>query len=165
MIRAARIPVILLAGVILFAAVACNPSRKYEKEEQEMIDSYLRDNPNLTFEQKASGLYIYNVTVGTGGFPVKDDTVYVKYTGKFLNGTIFDTNVGTADSLVFPVLAGWLIEGFDEGVTYMKTGGKSILLIPSWLAYGTSGLYGFVSGYTPLIFDLELVKIKKGPGK
>jgi FKBP-type peptidyl-prolyl cis-trans isomerase len=165
MIKATRFPVVLLAGLILLAAQACNPSRKYEKEEQAMIDSYLHNNPNLAFEQKASGLYICQVTEGTGGYPVKDDTAYVKYTGKFLDGTIFDSNVSTSDSLVFPVLAGWLIEGFDEGVTYMKTGGKSILLIPSWLAYGTSGLYGFISGYTPLIFDLELVKIKKGPGK
>lgn len=158
-------PVIKIAFLVALVLTSCNPSRKYEKEEQAMIDSYITDNPAITFDQKPSGLYYYEVKAGSGDLPVKKDTAYVKYTGKFLNGNIFDTNVGKQDTLIFPVLGGYLIEGFDEGITYMKPGGKAIFLIPSWLAYGTNGLYGFVSGYTPLLFDIELVKLKKGPGK
>ena len=46
----------------------------------------------------------------------------------------------------------------------MKPGGKSTLLIPSKLAYGAMGTYG-ISGYTPLLFDIELVKVVPYTGK
>ena len=57
-----------------------------------------------------------------------------------------------------------LIAGFDEGITYMKEGGKATFLIPSKLAYGTSGYYT-IPGYTPLLYDVQLVKVIPGPGK
>jgi FKBP-type peptidyl-prolyl cis-trans isomerase len=85
------------------------------------------------------------------------------YTGKFLNGNVFDTNAGGAD-LVIIVGGGAYIPGLEEGITYMKEGGKATLLIPSKLAYGTSGLYN-IPGYTPLLFDIQLVKVIPGPGK
>jgi FKBP-type peptidyl-prolyl cis-trans isomerase len=47
----------------------------------------------------------------------------------------------------------------------MKEGGKSTLLIPSELAYGTYGRYPYIQGYTPLLFAIELVKVKAGPGE
>jgi FKBP-type peptidyl-prolyl cis-trans isomerase FkpA len=155
----------LITMAMIISLVSCNPSKKYAKEEQAMIDNYLTSNPALSFEQKESGLYICSVQEGTGIMPVLHDTVYVKYTGSFLSGQVFDTNVGKADSLTFPVLEGWMIAGFDEGVSYLKQGGKAIILCPSWLAYGATGRYGFVNGYTPLLFEIELVKVKKSSGK
>jgi FKBP-type peptidyl-prolyl cis-trans isomerase FkpA len=155
----------LITMAVIISLVSCNPAKKYEKEEQAMIDNYLTSNPTLSFEQKESGLYIYSVQEGAGTLPVLHDTVYVKYTGSFLSGQVFDTNVGTSDSLTFPVLEGWMIAGFDEGVSYLKPGGKAIILCPSWLAYGPSGRYGFVNGYTPLLFEIELVRVKRSSGK
>ena len=90
------------------------------------------------------------VLAGTGIIPVTNDTAYVKYTGKFLEGTTFDTNVGTTQKDFVFTVGENVIAGFDEGVTYMKVGGKSTLLIPSNLAYGTQGYY-IIPGYTPLI--------------
>ena len=74
-------------------------------------------------------------TNNTGPAPVTHDTAYVHYTGKFLNGSVFDTNAGGAD-LVFPVGEGVLVDGFDEGITYMREGGKALFFMPSKLAYG-----------------------------
>jgi FKBP-type peptidyl-prolyl cis-trans isomerase FkpA len=153
---------LLFCVIIIFTLVSCDPTKKYEKEERSVIDHYLAQNPTLNFELKKSGLYFLDVTVGTGIVPKTSDTVYIKYTGKFLDGTVFDTNVGKSDTLVYPAFEGYLIYGFEEGVSFMKEGGKSLLLLPSSLAYGPSG-YGAINGYTPLLFDIELVKVKKGP--
>jgi FKBP-type peptidyl-prolyl cis-trans isomerase len=154
----------LLAIVLILLLGSCDPSKKYVKQEEEEIQNYFSSNPTLNFELQASGLYYLPVQVGTGIMPVQHDTAWVKYTGKFLDGTVFDTNVGKADTLMVPVAEGWLIPGFDEGITLMNQGGKAMLLIPSKLAYGTAGYY-IISPYTPLLFDMELVKVKQGPAK
>ena len=99
-----------------------------------------------------------------GCTPVAHDTAYIFYTGKFLNGNIFDSNVGTKDTLVFPVGENYMIQGYDEAITYMKEGGKALILIPSSLAYGPTG-WCTIGGYTPLLFEIYLVRIAKGPGK
>jgi len=155
---------LLLAAVLILSLGSCEPGKKYEKAEEAEIQDYLSNNPTLAFELKPSGLYYLPVQVGTGIQPVRHDTAWVKYTGKFLDGTVFDTNVGKSDTLLVPVDEGWLIPGFDEGITLMNKGGKAMLLIPSSLAYGPTGYY-IISPYTPLLFDLELVRVKKGPGK
>jgi FKBP-type peptidyl-prolyl cis-trans isomerase FkpA len=156
----------------LFAAVvislillsSCNPTEKYEKEEAAKIQAYLDDNPDLVFQLKESGLYYLEVLTGPGPLAVEHDTAYVMYTGKYLNGTVFGTNTGPDDdTLIFPVYEGWLIPGFDEGITYMREGGKATFLMSSDLGYGNSGYY--MAAYTPLLFDVELVKLTPGPGK
>ena len=159
--------ILLLSSLtFLLAASACNKTKQFEKEEQAVIDAYLDRNSSLNFEKKPSGLYYLEVVTGTGRIPVKFDTVSLKYTGKFLDGRIFDTNVGTANTLDVVVGAPGLIEGFAEGITYMAQGGKSLLLVPSSLGYGSIGIpYAGISGFTPLLFDVELVKVKAGPGK
>ena len=157
--------ILLSVTLILFIVlVSCNPSAKYEKAEASEIQDYLAKNSSLKFELKPSGLYYLDTKVGTGRTPINKDTVYIKYTGKFLNGTTFDTNVGTTDTLIFPVFQNYMIAGFEEGISYMKEGGKALTVVPSSLAYGTMGHY-MIGGYTPLLFDVELVKVKAGPGK
>jgi len=153
---------LIILGILIIIIVSCDVSRKYNKEERAQIDNYLNSNPTLDFELKTSGLYYLEITTGTGDLPRKSDTAYVKYTGKFLDGTTFDSNIERDDTLVRPVAEGWLIPGMDEGITYMRVGGKSLLLIPSSLAYGPSGWYP-IPGYTPLLIELELVRLKPGP--
>ena len=145
---------------LLVAATSCDPSKKYEEDEQNAITSFLLDNSSLDFELKASGLYFLEVEAGEGLQAVTHDTAYVIYKGMFLDGTAFDTNV-EKDTLIFPVNEGWMIPGFDESITYMKEGGKAQVLIPSKLAYGPSGYY-IIGGYTPLLYDIELARLKKG---
>jgi FKBP-type peptidyl-prolyl cis-trans isomerase FkpA len=152
----------LAVGLVIFL-VSCNQSSKYRKEEKESIANYLNTHSTDTFTLEASGLYYRDVLLGTGPAPVEHDTATVIYTGKYLDGTVFDSNVGL-DNLVFPVEEGAVIPGFLEGIYYMKQGGKAQFLIPSSLAYGPSG-YEIISGYTPLLYDVELVLVKPGPGK
>jgi FKBP-type peptidyl-prolyl cis-trans isomerase FkpA len=159
------IKVFLLLTAVLFVSLSsCDPAKKYEKDERAQIQDYLSKNSNLDFELKTSGLYYLDEQVGTGRIPVAHDTAYVMYTAKFLNGNIIDTNVGTSDTLIFPVAENYLIQGFDEAITYMKEEGKALLLIPSSLAYGTTGYFS-IPGYTPLLFEVYLTRIVKGPGK
>jgi FKBP-type peptidyl-prolyl cis-trans isomerase len=146
----------LLAVVLVLLSVSCNPSKKYEREEKDKIADYLQANKNLNFVKEPSGLYYLEVVAGTGSSPVAGDSAYVNYTGKFLDGKVFDTNISLGQ--LYGFIVGQNIIGFDEGVTRMKEGGKSTLLIPSSLAYGTYGS-SIIPGYTPLLFDVELVKV------
>ena len=150
------------AGLVLIL-VSCNPASKYEKAEKESIQNYLTTNSADTFDLKPSGLYYHNILTGTGRTPVIHDTAYVQYTGMYLDGSIFTSTSGQPDQ-AFPVAEGYLIAGFDEGITYMKEGGKARFLIPSSLAYGPSGYYS-IPGYTPLLYDVTLVKVAPGPSK
>jgi FKBP-type peptidyl-prolyl cis-trans isomerase FkpA len=161
-IKKLKLPAVL--GIILVLVVSCDRTEKYEKEEAAQIQNYLDSHPDLDFELKESGLYYLDVLIGSGALAVTHDTAYVLYTGKYLNGTVFGTNIGTTnDTLIFPVNEENLLPGFEEGITYMHEGGKATFLIPSYLGYGNSGY--IMSAYTPILFDVELVKLIPGPGK
>ena len=155
---------LFLTAILMISFESCNPTKKYEKEENEKIQDYIIKNSNLNFVLKPSGLYYLDVLEGSGPSPVTHDTAYVLYTGKLLDGTLFERNVGTPDTLIFPVGEGVLnVAGFDEGITYMREGGKAMFLIPSNLGFGNTGYY--LPAYTPVLYDVELVKIVAGPGK
>lgn len=151
--------VLFVAGLIISLG-SCNPASKYEKAETEAISNYLNTHPTDTFNLKESGLYYRDVVVGTGLQLQQHDTAYVIYTGKFLNGNTFDTNVA-GKQLIFPAGEGLMIAGFDEGIMNMNAGGKAEFLVPSKLGYGTQGYYS-IAGYTPLLYEVELVKVVPG---
>jgi FKBP-type peptidyl-prolyl cis-trans isomerase len=157
-----RLIIQLTAVMMMLSLVSCDPTKKFEKKEKEQIQEYLSQNSTLNFVKKPSGLYYLEVVAGTGISPVRTDSAYVKYTGKYLDGTVFDSNVTTGK--LYGFIVGQNITGFDEGVTIMKQGGKATLLIPSILGYGAVGTYG-IPGYTPLLFDLELIKVVPYTGK
>jgi len=157
---------ILFSVGILMTIVSCNKSKQFEEEERRQIEEYLQNNSTINFEKKPSGLYYHEIVKGTGRFPVKFDTAFVKYTGKFLDGVIFDSNVSKTTYLEVLVGAPGLIPGFAEGISYMAAGGKSLILVPSSLGYGSVGhYYGGISGYTPLLYEITLVQVRAGPGK
>jgi FKBP-type peptidyl-prolyl cis-trans isomerase len=153
---------LLVVAVLLMSLVSCDPSAKYEKEERQSIANYLSSS-SVEFTKEPSGLYYYESLAGTGEPPAVHDTAYVTYTGKFLDGTTFDTNVGKTP-FSFPVGEGYVIAGFDEGIMYMKLGGKALMIIPSNLAYGSTGYYT-IGGFTPLLYEVELTKIVAGVAK
>jgi FKBP-type peptidyl-prolyl cis-trans isomerase len=157
MIRSNIKPILFLQFVVVaILLVSCNPSKQYEKEEKNQINDYLSKNSTLNFELRPSGLYYLEVVKGTGVSPVQGDSVFVRYTMMFLDGTVFYTN---AEGDLYSTYIGENIPGFDEGLTLMCVGGKSTILIPSKLGYGTYGKYP-IQGYTPLLYDLELVRVK-----
>ncbi len=107
-----------------------------------------------------SGLEYVETLAGTGAQAKAGDTVRVHYTGKFLDGKVFDSSVSRGEPLEFPLGKGRVIKGWDEGIALMKVGGKAILTIPPQLAYGESGAGGAIPPNATLIFDVELVGIK-----
>ena len=160
-----KVLISIVSALILIFYNSCNKTNEFEEAEQQKIKDYLERNSSLNFELKPSGLYYLEVVKGTGRTLVKFDTAYVRYTGKFLDGRIFDTNVGKVSPLEVIIGTPGIITGFNEGLTYMAQGGKSMFLIPSSLGYGSMGnYYGGISGYTPLLFDVQLVDVKLGPG-
>ena len=156
MVRTGRyISLAALVAVIIVMTSGCDPSKQLEKDEVVKIQAYLSQNPDLNYELKQSGLYYLDEVVGTGALAVTHDTAFTFYSGYFIDGTKFATNIGTTDTLVYPVNEGWLIKGFDEAITYMKVGGKSKILMPGSLSY---------FDYTPRLFDIQLIKVIPGPG-
>jgi FKBP-type peptidyl-prolyl cis-trans isomerase FkpA len=154
---------IILSGLILTSLASCiKQKERSEMQEASEIQKFLKDNYYINFDLKPSGLYYHESVAGTGSLLKDLDTAYIFYTGKFLDGTLGETNVGTTDTLILTVNAGYFFPGFEEGITYMKEGGRALLLIPSKLAYGSKGYYN-IPGYTPLLFYVTLVRVKPGP--
>lgn len=98
--------------------------------------------------------------VGTGDLAVNGSRVVVHYTGKFVDGRVFDSSVSRGEPFQFVLGAGQVIKGWDEGVEGMRVGGKRILSVPPELGYGMSD-YGPIPGGSTLIFEVELLKVEK----
>jgi hypothetical protein len=107
-----------------------------------------------------SGLQLKDVTVGTGAEAQAGDTVFVHYTGWLTDGTKFDSSLDRGQPFSFPLGAGRVIAGWDEGVAGMKEGGKRILVIPADLGYGAGGAGDVIPPNAVLIFEVELLDIQ-----
>ncbi len=107
-----------------------------------------------------SGLEYVETLAGTGAQAVAGKTVSVHYTGKLTNGKVFDSSYTRGEPLSFPLGAGRVIKGWDEGIALMKVGGKATLTIPPELGYGARGAGGVIPPNATLIFEVELVSIK-----
>lgn len=145
--------------------VSCNDNKaKWEAHENKIIDDYVKTLGDTIYSLKPSGLFYIELSPGTGISPVNNDSVYFKYKASFLNFTVFNRN--TPESVPTRVKIGTdnLISGVDEGLQYMKEGGKAKLIIPSRLAYGIYGIPNIVPANTPILVTLELVKVIPGTG-
>jgi FKBP-type peptidyl-prolyl cis-trans isomerase len=110
----------------------------------------------------ASGLKYVDLVVGSGEVATKGQTVSVHYTGWLTDGKKFDSSVDRGTPFQFPLGAGRVIKGWDEGVAGMKVGGKRKLTIPSQLAYGERGAgNGLIPPNAELVFEVELLAIVK----
>src|SRR4051794_31913369 len=104
---------------------------------------------------------------GSGAEAVAGKTVVVHYTGWLYDpskpdghGAKFDSSVDRKTPFPFPLGAGRVIKGWDEGVAGMKVGGKRTLVIPAAMAYGARGAGGVIPPNATLVFDVELLEIK-----
>jgi peptidylprolyl isomerase len=107
-----------------------------------------------------SGLEYIEVEAGTGAQAEAGKTVSVHYTGKFQDGSVFDSSVSRGEPIEFKLGVGQVIKGWDEGIALMKVGGKAQLIIPPTLGYGEKGAGGVIPPNATLVFDVELVKVK-----
>jgi FKBP-type peptidyl-prolyl cis-trans isomerase len=108
----------------------------------------------------ASGLQYEVLREGNGPVAKAGQTVSVHYTGWLTNGTKFDSSVDRGQPFDFPLGAGRVIKGWDEGVAGMKVGEKRKLTIPSNLGYGERGAGGVIPPNATLVFDVELLGIQ-----
>lgn len=115
-------------------------------------------------QMSVSGLKWQEQVPGTGPEAVAGKSVSVHYTGWLSDngnkGKKFDSSVDRGQPFVFPLGAGRVIRGWDEGVTGMKVGGKRTLIIPAKLGYGERGAGDVIPPNAELIFDVELLKVE-----
>jgi FKBP-type peptidyl-prolyl cis-trans isomerase FkpA len=151
--------------IFIFAAVSLTMTfffssckKKVSEEEQlqidiEIIQKYLTDN-GLEAESRASGLHYIIQNPGFGNFPSSFSNVRVRYTGKFIDGNVFDqsTEMGITFNLQH------VIQGWTEGIPLFREGGEGILLLPSKLAYGPNG-NSSIPPNSVLVFDVKLLEI------
>ncbi len=113
---------------------------------------------NSGYNTTPSGLKYVTVVQGTGIAPTATDVVTVHYTGRLLDGTVFDSSVQRGEPISFSLQQ--VIKGWTEGLQLMQTGGKSVFYIPSNLAYGPTGTPGGPIGPNEdLIFEVELIQV------
>ena len=106
-----------------------------------------------------SGLQYKVIKSGKGATPTKADSVVAHYRGKLLDGTEFDSSYKRGEPTEFPVTG--VIKGWTEALQLMKAGDKWELYIPSDLAYGANGAGAKIKPFSTLVFEIELVDVKK----
>jgi len=107
----------------------------------------------------SSGLIYEEISIGAGDAATAGQTVSVHYTGWLTDGKKFDSSKDRNDPFEFPLGAGYVIRGWDEGVQGMQVGGVRKLTIPPELGYGARGAGGLIPPNATLVFEVELLKI------
>lgn len=129
------------------------------KKDSVLIDNYVENlkKKNIIFKTTQTGLRYTHIREGNGKNALKGDTVNVNYTGKLLDGTAYENSESSTEFLIGDVTP----TGLDEALTLMKEGGKSTFILPSHLGYGEKGMGELVPTNAILVFDIELLKVKK----
>ncbi|GAB3928412.1 FKBP-type peptidyl-prolyl cis-trans isomerase [Larkinella terrae] len=123
-------------------------------------EQFLAENKKKPgIQTTASGLQYEIVKAGTGPKPSTTDTVKAHYTGRLIDGTVFDSSVERGQPLEIPV--NQVIQGWSEALQLMPVGSKWKLYIPSALAYGSQGTGPQIGPNSTLVFDIELLEIVK----
>jgi FKBP-type peptidyl-prolyl cis-trans isomerase len=144
---------LLFFSLVMFAFASCKKDKSTNPATQAAIDdaaiqAYIKAN-SLNPTKDLSGLYYQVLTPGTGSYPTVNSLITAQYTGKLLNGTIFDSG-SINNQLLSSTIQGWQI-----GVPHINTGGRILLLVPSALGYGNS-VTGSIPANSVLIFTIDL---------
>ncbi|MFD1257441.1 FKBP-type peptidyl-prolyl cis-trans isomerase [Mucilaginibacter terrae] len=150
---------------------------KMKGAESASTAKYITDK-GISPQTTASGLKYVITSPATGRKPLAGDTLVVNYAGRTLDGKLFDSSIETVakasglqqpgrtyEPLKFVVGNSEVIRGWDEGLLLLNEGSKATFIIPSALAYGERGAGEDIKPYSPLVFDIELVKVIKGKPK
>ena len=169
---------VLLASFVAAMNDKSSQLKMTTEEAQAYIESYLMTAQTKQFDTKkaegeaflasnrakagvittTSGLQYKVITEGTGKKPTAENTVIVHYTGKFLDGTVFDSSVTRGEPAEFGVTQ--VIQGWGEVLQLMPVGSKYQVWIPYELGYGEQGWQG-IPPFSTLDFEVELLGIKE----
>lgn len=140
-------------------------------KDVQIIQNYLEDN-NLEAERHPTDLFYIIEEEGTGDTPNQGQEIVANYTGKFLDGRVFDTSIESEAReagiynpnrnyapFSFTLGAGRVISGWEIAFSLFNEGTKATILLPSYMAYGFRGNSG-IPPNTVLLFEVELVEIK-----
>jgi FKBP-type peptidyl-prolyl cis-trans isomerase FkpA len=152
---------LLIAFVVLFSLSSCLKGSGFEcnydactyrapANEITAVKNYLAAN-NITAIEHCSGLFYVIDSTGVGNSPTACNNVFVKYTGRLVDGTVFDSN----DALSIPLSN--TILGWTNGIPLLKPGGIIRLFIPPTLGYGAQGAPPGIPPNAILIFDVKLL--------
>lgn len=131
-----------------------------DENKKKGVEFLSKNASNPKVKTTASGLQYEVLQDGDGKTkPKATDVVEVKYTGKLLDGTVFDSTDKNGGAPI-DINLGGVIKGWTEGIQLMSKGAKYRFYIPSDLAYGDQGAGGAIPGGSALIFDVELVGVK-----
>ncbi|WP_372751204.1 FKBP-type peptidyl-prolyl cis-trans isomerase [Labilibaculum sp.] len=146
-----------LVALVFAFLLSCSggPEKDYSLINEKQITDYIKTN-NLDAIKCKSGLYYTIDEAGEGLKPTRSSTVQVAYKGYYLNGEVFDES--SERGISFPLRG--VIQGWTEGITYFKEGGRGTLLVPAHLGYGNYDTRG-IPGGSVLLFDIHLISIKE----
>ena len=164
-----------VAALLMTGMASCggNETASTESTEETAVDygQQIKDNKTLGREfleenakndsvvQTKSGLQYMVLKEGNGAKPGPTDKVTVHYTGRLLDGTVFDSSVERGEPATFAL--NQVIPGWTEGLQLMSEGSEYRLFIPSELAYGSKGAGDKILPNSTLIFDVKLIKVEK----
>jgi len=133
-----------------------------EKREAEVKEAMKEQMDKIAagYDETPSGLRYKILQEGNGKQATKGSQVSVHYKGQLLDGQVFDSSYQRKQPIDFQVGVGQVIAGWDEGLLLLKVGDKARFVIPSNLAYGSSGAGGVIPPDATLIFDVELMSVK-----
>ena len=147
-------------------------AQQRQENEPQMIADYVHDN-GINAKPNADGLYVIVKKRGNGSKVATGKEVAVNYTGRLLDGTMFDSSVESDakegdiynpqrpyEPLTYTQGRGQLIPGWEQGVEGQPAGSQLQLIIPSALGYGPRGAGQMIPPYSPLVFDIEIVSVK-----
>ena len=157
-----RLILCLIVAVLSPALFAAMPDKAEQKNTEAPPT-----RPAIVPELVVSDLKLIDQKIGSGKEAVKGKAAVVHYTGWLydpqsaeMKGKKFDSSRDRNQPFSFPLGAGRVIKGWDQGVAGMKVGGKRTLIIPAAMAYGPRGAGGVIPPDSPLIFDVELMDVK-----
>ena len=157
---AVGLAVVIALGFLYFGPSLFMAPAATETMAQGETTTVPMQNPLQPGQPLPTELTIQDTVVGTGAEAVPGTEVTVNYVGMLPDGTVFDASANHGQPFSFPLGAGAVIPGWDQGVAGMKEGGKRVLIIPSDLAYGAAGAGGVIPPNATLIFEVELLQVK-----
>lgn len=162
---------LILKGIQTYSQIETERKalKHYNAEEEDKLLTHYLEITNTETEPGSSGLYYVEIEKGGGKKAEAGKTVVLNYTGKLIDGSIFDSSYDRGKPFSFVLGIGDVITGMEEGVAKMHEGGKARLIIPSHIAYGTNGYSildqnnrrkEIIAPYSTLIFDIELITVQ-----